>query len=103
MFRPRHTGCAPHAPPPSSLRVDIGTASRAATLARGVRPGQTVTMPKRYTRLAGTRATGRSFDDRVGCTALLLALRRLDRAKLRHQVVFILSVREEVGVEGAGA
>jgi len=60
-------------------------------------------MPKQFVRLAGTRATGRSFDDRVGCTALLLALRHLDRAKLRHQVVFIFSVREEIGLEGAAA
>ncbi len=103
IFLPRDSGFTRHAPPSSSLRVDIGTTSRAATLARGVGPGQTVTMPKRYTRLAGTRATGRSFDDRVGCTALLLALRRLDRAKLRHQVVFIFSVREEIGLEGAVA
>ena len=58
-------------------------------------------MPKRYVRLAGTRATGRSFDDRVGSAAQLLALRRLDRAALKHQVVFIWSVREEIGLDGA--
>jgi putative aminopeptidase FrvX len=60
-------------------------------------------MPKAYVRLAGTRATGRSFDDRVGCAALVLALRRLDPAKLRHEVVFVFSVREEIGLEGAAA
>jgi putative aminopeptidase len=30
-------------------------------------------------------------------------LRRLDPARLRHQVVFIFSVREEIGLEGAEA
>src|SRR5204862_202264 len=70
---------------------------------RGVSPGQTVTMPKQYVRLSGTRATGRSFDDRVGATAQLIALRRLDRAALKHQVIFIWSVREEIGLEGAAA
>jgi putative aminopeptidase len=54
-------------------------------------------------RLAGTRATGRSFDDRVGSAAQLLAVRHLDRTKLRHAVIFIWSVREEVGLEGAAA
>ena len=49
----------------------------------------------------GTRATGRSFDDRVGCAALLLALRRIDPATLRHAVAFVWSVREEIGLEGA--
>ncbi len=101
VFIPRDSGFARHTPPP--LRVDVGTTSRAATIARGVGPGGTVTMPKQYVRLAGTRATGRSFDDRVGSTAQLLALRRLDRATLKHEVIFIWSVREEIGLEGAEA
>ena len=54
-------------------------------------------------RLAGTRATGRSFDDRVGSAALVLAARRLDRARLEHTVIFLWSVREEIGLEGARA
>ena len=99
VFMPRDSGATRHTPPP--LRVDVGTTSRAATLARGVSPGTTVTMPKQFVRLAGTRATGRSFDDRVGCTAQLLALRHLDRAALKHQVVFVFSTREEIGLEGA--
>jgi putative aminopeptidase FrvX len=100
VFIPRDSGFTRHTPP--SLRVDVGTTSRAATMARGVSPGQTVSMPKQYMRLAGTRATGRSFDDRVGVAAQLLALRHLDRAALKHQVIFIWSVREEIGLEGAG-
>jgi len=99
VFMPRDSGATRHTPPP--LRVDLGTTSRATTLARGVSPGTTVTMPKQFMRLAGTRATGRSFDDRVGCTAQLLALRHLDRAALKHQVVFVFSTREEIGLEGA--
>ena len=101
VFLPRDSGFTRRTPPP--LRVSVGTASRAATMARGVSPGQTVTMPKQYIRLTGTRATGRSFDDRVGSAAQLMALRRLDRAALKHQVVFIWSVREEIGLEGAEA
>jgi putative aminopeptidase FrvX len=101
VFLPRDSGFTRHTPPP--LRVSVGTASRAATVARGISPGQTVTMPKQYVRLSGTRATGRSFDDRVGSTAQLIALRHLDRAALKHQVIFIWSVREEIGLEGAAA
>jgi len=101
VFIPRDSGFARHTTPP--LRVDIGATSRAAAIARGVGPGQTITMPKRYVRLAGTRATGRSFDDRVGSAAQLLALRHLDRAALKHQVVFVWSTREEIGLEGAQA
>ncbi|MFL5401668.1 MAG: M42 family metallopeptidase [Gemmatimonadales bacterium] len=88
---------------PTNLRADVGTTSREATAALGIRVGNTLTMPKRFVRLAGTRATGRSFDDRVGCTAQILALRRIDPRRLRHTVVFIWSVREEIGLEGAQA
>ena len=101
VFLPRDSGFTRRTPPP--LRVSVGTASRAATVARGVNPGSTVTMPKQYVRLFDTRATGRSFDDRVGSAAQLIALRRLDRAALKHQVMFIWSVREEIGLEGAKA
>ena len=101
VFLPRDDGFSSRTPPP--LRVDVGTSSRQSTQALGVRAGHTVTMPKQFVRLAGWRATGRSFDDRVGSTAQVLALRHLDRSLLKHQVVFIWSVREEVGLEGARA
>ena len=99
VFMPRDSGLTRHTPPP--LRVDVGARSRAGAMARDVSPGATVTMSKQYVRLTGTRATGRSFDDRVGSAAQLLALRRLDRPALKHQVIFIWSVREEIGLEGA--
>ena len=103
VFMPRDTvGPSPRRTPPP-LHVDVGTASPAETEALGIKIGSTVTMPKHFSRLAGTRATGRSFDDRVGCTAQLLALRKLDRARLKHEVVFVFSVREEIGLEGATA
>lgn len=101
VFIPRDSGFARRTPPP--LRVDVGATSRASAAARGVSPGQTVTMPKQFVRLAGTRATGRSFDDRVGDAAQILALRHLDRAALKHQVIFVWSTREEIGLEGAQA
>src|SRR2546428_11333003 len=39
----------------------------------------------------------------MGCAALILALRRLDRTKLKHPVIFLFSTREEIGLEGAEA
>jgi putative aminopeptidase FrvX len=86
-----------------SLRVDAGATSRAQVEALGIRIGHTVTSPKEYVRLAGERATARSFDDRVGSAAQLMALRRLDPERLRHTVIFLWSVREEIGLEGARA
>ncbi|HEY2806207.1 MAG TPA: M20/M25/M40 family metallo-hydrolase [Gemmatimonadales bacterium] len=85
------------------IRVDPGTTDSAGTRALGISTGDVVTMPKAFVPLAGTRATARSFDDRVGCAAQLLALRHLDRAHLKHRVLFIFSTREELGLNGAHA
>jgi putative aminopeptidase FrvX len=104
VFVPHDSAAAAPAPGARpSVRVDVGTRDRAATEALGIRVGHTVTSPKRYVRLLGTRATGRSFDDRVGSTALVVAARRLEPARLRHTVISIWSVREEIGLEGAQA
>jgi putative aminopeptidase len=85
------------------LRVDVGTTTPEQVGSLGIRVGHTVTSPKEYVRLAGQRATARSFDDRVGSAALVMAVRRLDPARLPHTAIFLWSVREEIGLEGAYA
>lgn len=101
VFMPRDSiGRAPTRNP-GAIRADPGTGSRAGTEAVGIRVGSTLTMPKSYARLLGTRATGRSFDDRVGSAALILAVRHLDPRTLRHAVAFVWTTREETGLEGA--
>jgi putative aminopeptidase FrvX len=104
VFMPRDSEATtePRRTPPA-MRADVGTTSRDATASLGIRVGHTLTMPKQFVRLRGARATGRSLDDRVGSAAQLIALRRLNPARLRHTVVFIWSVREEIGLEGAEA
>ena len=104
VFLPRDSaGSVPSADTAVVLRADVGTSTREATAGLGIEVGNTVTMPKEFVRLANFRATGRSFDDRVGSAAQLMALRRLDRKRLRHTVIFVWSVREEIGLEGAEA
>jgi putative aminopeptidase FrvX len=85
------------------LTVYLGVSSAKEAEALGIRAGSTVTMPKRMLRIGRHRVLARSFDDRVGSTALLLALRRIDPAKLRRRVTFAWSVEEEVGLNGARA
>ncbi len=81
----------------------LGVRSRAEAEALGVAVGDSVTVPKKYRRLAGTRANGRSFDDRVGSTALVAALWQLDPAQLDREVTFLWAVEEEIGLRGAKA
>ncbi|HEV2856730.1 MAG TPA: M20/M25/M40 family metallo-hydrolase [Thermoanaerobaculia bacterium] len=83
------------------LTVYLGVSSPKEAEALGIRAGSTVTMPKRMLRIGRHRVLARSFDDRIGSTALLLALRRIDPAKLRRRVTFAWSVEEEVGLDGS--
>ena len=97
VFVPR-----PHATAkqPDSLTAWFGIDS-SGLAACGVAPGTRLTGYKQASRLAATRFTARALDDRVGCTALLIALGQLDPARINHKVIFVWSVREEVGLEGA--
>ncbi|MFY9826443.1 MAG: M20/M25/M40 family metallo-hydrolase, partial [Thermoanaerobaculia bacterium] len=102
VFEPREDWrAATHFAPPGDPTVYFGLASAKDAEALGVHAGSTVTMPKRMFRLGRHRVLARGFDDRAGSTALLLALQRIDPAKLRRQVIFAWSVGEEVGLDGA--
>ncbi|HEY4563209.1 MAG TPA: M20/M25/M40 family metallo-hydrolase, partial [Thermoanaerobaculia bacterium] len=81
--------------------VYLGVSSAREVEALGIHAGSTVTMPKRMFRIGPHRVLARGFDDRVGSAALLLALRRIDRAKLHRRVIFAWSVEEEIGLNGA--
>lgn len=88
--------------PEKPLTVYIGAGSAKEAEALGIRAGQsTVTMPKRLYRMGRHRAVARGFDDRNGCTALLLALRQIDPAKLTRRVTFAWVVEEETGLVGS--
>lgn len=85
---------------PGQLHAWFGLDS-ATLVARGVRPGLSVTGYKRAARLLGSRLTGRSSDDRSGTTALLAALGRIEPASLTRKVIFVWTVQEEGGLNGA--
>jgi putative aminopeptidase FrvX len=87
---------------PAQLTAWFGLDSLALARA-GVVIGSSVTSYKCSARLAGTRFTARSIDDRAGSSALILALESIERSNLDHRVIFAWSVREESGLEGAKA
>jgi len=83
--------------------VYVGTHSRAETQKLGVKAGDWLTIPKEFRPLLGTRANGRSFDDRVGCAALIEAVKALGPGLEGRDVTFVWSTEEEVGLKGAAA
>jgi putative aminopeptidase FrvX len=86
-----------------SAHAYVGTSSREETEKLGIKTGNWVTIEKAYRPLIGTRAVGRSFDDRVGCTALINAVKALGPNPPGRDVTFIWSTEEEVGLKGAAA
>ncbi len=49
----------------------------------------------------GTRLAAKSMDDRIGCVVGVEAMKRLQNSP--HEVYFVFSVQEEVGLRGAAA
>jgi putative aminopeptidase FrvX len=95
----------PHGPRSmdDAVHVYLGTHSAEETQKLGIQAGDWVTIPKQYHPLLGTRANARSFDDRVGCTALLEAAKALGPDLPGRDVTFVWSTEEEVGLKGAAA
>jgi endoglucanase len=93
-------------PPVDGLFIDVGAGSRAEAQQLGIEPGQQVTWDRDLTWLGDGSAalvTGRSLDDKVGCLAMLEAMRALKGAggQLQATAIFVAAVQEEVGLRGA--
>lgn len=95
----------PHGPRSldESVHVYVGTRSAEETQKLGIKAGDWITIPKQYHPLLGKRANARSFDDRVGCAALIEAVNALGPNLPGRDVTFIWSTEEEVGLKGAAA
>jgi putative aminopeptidase len=85
------------------IRIDVGARSPEEVEKLGIKVGDSITIPKTYRTLLGTRANGRSFDDRVGCTALISAAWALGGPLKDRDVSFVFSTGEELGLVGAAA
>src|SRR5271155_4806391 len=83
------------------VRVDAGARTPEEVAKLGINLGDTVTIRKAYRPLLGTRANGRSFDDRVGDTALISAVWALGAPLQDRDVTFVWSTGEEEGLVGA--
>jgi putative aminopeptidase FrvX len=83
--------------------IFVGTHSAEETQKLGIKIGDWATIPKKYRPLLGQRANARSFDDRVGCAALIEAAGALASDLSGRDVTFVWSTEEEVGLKGAAA
>jgi len=81
------------------LYVDIGASSREEVEASGIKLGTPLTFDTDFWDL-GEAVSGKAFDDRLGCFALLEALRTAEPPS-RGSVIIAFTVQEEVGTRGA--
>lgn len=79
----------------AKLYIDVGATSREEVQAR---LGEAVGFVRPFADL-GKRAMAKAMDDRIGCAVLVEVLRRL--GDIAHDVYFVFSVQEEVGLRGA--
>jgi len=83
------------------FHMDVGARTPQQAEQLGIKAGDFITIPKKYRPLLGTRANGRSFDDRVGCSALIAAAWALGPNLRDRNITFVWSTGEEIGLEGA--
>jgi endoglucanase len=83
------------APELSKLYIDIGATSRDEAQRR---LGEAVGFVRPFADL-GKRLVAKAMDDRIACSVLIETLRQLRNS--RHDVFFVFSVQEEVGLRGA--
>jgi endoglucanase len=78
--------------------IDIGAKDEKEVKKRGVDVGDYITFDRSFKELHGDLVTGKAFDDRLGCLALIEIMKKVD---VDHAVYAVGTVQEEVGAKGA--
>lgn len=90
-------------PEMEALRMDVGaTSHREVVEVFGIEPGNPIVPAVRFAPVPhGGVFSGKAFDNRVGCFAVLETMRRLKELPLEVDVVAAFAAQEEVGMRGA--
>jgi endoglucanase len=89
--------------PPQTARtldkmfIDIGAKNKREAL-KSVSVGDIAAFSQEC-KFLGARAVAKSMDDRIGCAAVILAMRALKPSP--HRISFVFTTQEEVGLRGA--
>lgn len=82
-----------------SLFIDIGATNKEDACQR-VDVGSAATFTRPVSR-SGQRLIGKALDNRVGCAVAIETMHQLKNVPSKHDVYFVFSVQEEVGLRGA--
>lgn len=83
----------------ANLIIDIGySQEKAKTI---IQPGDIVSIKRTPLFILNERVVGKALDDRAGIVVLAICFNELNQIKHKHNVVFVSTVQEEVGLRGA--
>ena len=81
------------------LFIDIGAENQEEARKMGVKIGDPVGFDIKFARIGKDIVIGKAFDDRVGCSVMIEAMKRMEKTSCT--VYAVGTVQEEVGLRGA--
>ncbi|MEW6080531.1 MAG: M42 family metallopeptidase [Bacillota bacterium] len=89
-------------PEKKEMFIDVGASSSEDAKAMGIMPGDPIVVKGSFVSMAGGNLLmGKAWDDRVGCAAMVEAIRALKDVDHPNTVYAAGTVQEEVGLRGA--
>jgi putative aminopeptidase FrvX len=94
---------AGHPATPSEYFLDVGARNAADVTALGIGPGDPIVPLSEFAVLPNQRYLAKAWDDRVGCIAMIEAMRRLAKSPHPNQIFYAATIQEEGSIEMRGA
>jgi len=94
---------AGHPSTPSEYFFDVGARNAADVTALGIGPGDPIVPFSEFAVLPNQRYLAKAWDDRVGCIAMIEAMRRLAKSPHPNQIFYAATIQEEGSIEMRGA
>jgi putative aminopeptidase FrvX len=88
---------------PSEYFLDVGARNAEDVAALGIGPGDPIVPVSEFAVLSNQRYLAKAWDDRVGCIAMIEAIRRLAKSPHPNQIFYTATVQEEGSIEMRGA
>ncbi len=88
---------------PKEYYLDIGARNAEDVAALGISPGDPIAPVSPFAELPNKRYLAKAWDDRVGCIAMVEAIRRLKNEPHPNQIFFTATIQEEGSIEMRGA
>ncbi|HZR58456.1 MAG TPA: M20/M25/M40 family metallo-hydrolase [Terriglobales bacterium] len=92
-----------HPETPAEYFLDVGAHNAADVTALGISPGDPIVPVSEFAILPNQRYLGKAWDDRIGCIAMVEAIRRLHSEPHPNQIFYTSTIQEEGSIEMRGA